>query len=181
MSTATSETRRLWSRRGFTLIEVIGAVAAFVIAFLAGSAAFARLLQQQSTSYHRTLAASAAMLLVDRHVDAITPGSGDFAAKNADILDTISPVSNLQFQGDDYKAGDDVYMFKTAAGGYTADELKSYRPLVLTVSADDAPETDSAIRWRQLSVWQGNPELVAANKPATLHFLTRFLIPYQYK
>jgi len=35
MSMATSETRRLWSRRGFTLIEVIGAVAAFVIAFLA--------------------------------------------------------------------------------------------------------------------------------------------------
>jgi prepilin-type N-terminal cleavage/methylation domain-containing protein len=59
MSTAISDPRRRWARRGFTLIEVIGAVAAFTIAFLAGSAAFARLLQQQNTTYHRTLAASA--------------------------------------------------------------------------------------------------------------------------
>jgi len=48
-------------RHGFTLIEVIGATAAFVIAFLAGTAAFTRLLQHEMANYHRGLAGIAAI------------------------------------------------------------------------------------------------------------------------
>lgn len=48
-------------RHGFTLIEVIGATAAFVIAFLAGTAAFTRLLHHEMANYHRALAGELAI------------------------------------------------------------------------------------------------------------------------
>ncbi len=48
-------------KHGFTLIEVIGATAAFVIAFLAGTAAFTRLLHHEIANYHRAQAGIAAI------------------------------------------------------------------------------------------------------------------------
>lgn len=177
MSTAISDPRRRWARRGFTLIEVIGAVAAFTIAFLAGSAAFARLLQQQNTTYHRTLAASAAMLLTDWHVDKNSPGAGDFIASTTDILDPVGSVSNVQFKGEDYAVGDAVRVFKPTVTGIDDQALATYRSLIITVSPASSPEADSTMEWRQVTFWQGHADNVLANKPTTLHFLARFLIP----
>lgn len=188
MSTATSDMRRRWAAHGFTMIEVIGAVAAFVIAFLAGSAAFARLLQQQSTTYHRTLSAAAAMLLTDWHVDQACPGPNGFVDDVVDtsptaidltkVLIKVTATSNLEFRGDDYAAGDTVCVFKTANVGNIADKaLLTYRPLIVTVSPASSPETDSGMRWCQLSFWHGQAENVLANKPTTMLFLTRFLVP----
>ncbi len=177
MSMAISDPRRRWARRGFTLIEVIGAVAAFTIAFLAGSAAFARLLQQQTTTYHRTLAASAAMLLTDWHVDKNCPGTGDFLTSTTDILDPAGSVSNVEFKGEDYSSGDAVRVFKTSVAGIDDKALATYRSLIVTVSPAATPEADSTMEWRQVTFWQGRADNVLVNKPTTLHFLARFLIP----
>lgn len=51
-------------RNGFTLIEVIGASAAFIIAFLAGTAAFTKLLHYEMANYHRVLAGIAAVRML---------------------------------------------------------------------------------------------------------------------
>lgn len=180
MSTVTSNLRLGRFQRGFTLIEVIGATAAFIIAFLAGSAAFARLLQQQTTTYNRTLAAAAAMLLTDWHVDKNSPGGGDFLSSTTDILDEPVSVSNVVFRGDDYTAGDEVRVFKTTSVADVGDDaLKTYRSLVLTVSAASATETEGTIQmqWRQVTFWQGSADGVRNNRPATLYFLARYLIP----
>jgi len=50
------------SKNGFTLIEVIGAMAAFTIAFLAGVAAFTKLYQTSVINYQRTLAGIGAIM-----------------------------------------------------------------------------------------------------------------------
>lgn len=184
MSTPTGIEPRLGRfRRGFTLIEVIGATAAFIIAFLAGSAAFARLLQQQTTTYHRTLSAAAAMLLTDWHVDKNSPGGGDFLTSTSDILDEPASVSNVTFRGDDYAAGDEVRVFKTTGVTDVGDDaLKTYGSLVITVSAPSATETAGSIQmqWRQVTFWQGSTEGVRSNRPTTVHFLARYLVPDQH-
>lgn len=167
-------------RRAFTLIEVIGATAAFIIAFLAGSAAFARLMQQQATTYNRTLAAAAAMLLTDWHADKNTPGHADFLASTTDILDDPGSVDKVEFRGDDYSTGDAVRVFKSGSVPDVADEaLKTYGSLVITVSDAAADETEGSlqIRWRQVSFWMGSVDAVRANSPTTVHFLSRYLIP----
>jgi prepilin-type N-terminal cleavage/methylation domain-containing protein len=189
MSTAISDPRRRWARRGFTLIEVIGAVAAFTIAFLAGSAAFARLLQQQTTTYHRTLAASAAMLLTDWHVDKNSPGTDGFLVSTTDILDapgtdTLFDNRNLQFSNEDGSStaadADVVRVFKPSVSGFDDRALATFRSLVITVSPPSATEADSTMTWRQVTFWQGHAENVLLKKPTTLHFLARFLIPDQH-
>lgn len=192
MSTPISEPRRIRLRIGFTLIEVVGAVAAFTIAFLAGSAAFARLLQQQNTSYQRTLAASAAMLVADWNVDKRVKGAGaGFLNNTADLLEppggtpateTLKDNTHLHFQGDDAGKDDTIRVFRKAVLGYENKELETYQSLVLTVSPvsldeSSAPGGIALIRWRQVTFWQGRAEDVRVPRAATMHYLARYLIP----
>ena len=164
------------SKRGFTLIEVVGACAAFTIAFLAGSAAFARLLQQQTVNYHRTLASAAAMLLADWHVDA---GSGAFLGNTSPLLDAITPGPQVKFKGADYITGDSMYVFKP-----TVSLTSVYASLIITVSPQSAQETpnvpgeaDEKMTWRQLTFWYGSPNKVQASGPCSVEYIGRYLVP----
>lgn len=53
------------SRFAFTLVEVIASIGIFAIAFLVGASAISAFLLKQEENYQRTVASSAAMLIVD--------------------------------------------------------------------------------------------------------------------
>lgn len=180
------------SSHAFTLVEVVGALAAFTIAFLAGSAAFARLLQQQTVNYHRSLGAAAAMLLTDWHCDA---GDGDDFLANtayapADVVGSppIRPLQRLagpgqaRFRGSDWSAGDSVCVFLDQAkdGPDEALDLRLYRGLIVTVSRPGQPEADSRMRWRQLTFWYGDRQAVRDGKRVSLEYVGRYLVPDQW-
>ena len=170
-------------RRGFTLVEVIGAVTAFTIAFLAGSAAFARLLQQQTVNYHRSLGSAAAMLLTDWHVDAnngndlvtnIADGTPDPVVTSKPLYRLPSIGGQVRFKNADYVAGDDVCVFHAAASGH---DLRLYGSLVVTISPPSAREADSLLTWRQMTMWYGSVEGVLNNRSTSLEFVGRYLVP----
>jgi len=178
------------SRRAFTLVEVIGALAAFTIAFLSGSAAFARLLQQQTVNYHRSLGAAAAMLLTDWHADA--NDTDDFLTNTAyEPADPIAtpparPLQRLsgpglaQFKGGDWQPATDricVFLDRVQDGPDPVIDLKLYRGLIVTVSPPGTGESDSRIRWRQLTFWYGDRAAVRDGKQVSLDFVGRYLVP----
>lgn len=166
------------SARGFTLIEVIGAVFAFVIAFLAGSATFARLLQQQNLNYQRTLAASAAMLLVDWHAD---HAAGDFEQNTVSAADAplraVSPAGAVDFRGGDRQASDALYAFRATAGTAGSVDLSLYGSLVVALSQPSPQESDAHLVWRQLSFYYGSLKAVEGPGRASLDFVGRYLVP----
>lgn len=162
------------SARGFTLIEVVGATFAFSIAFLSGSAAFARLLQQETVSYHRTLGASAAMLLTDWHVD---KGAGGFLGHTTGVNDPLRTITlgpNIVFKGGDPDAADTYCLFNQSADSV---DLKLYGQLLVAVSAPGAREADSHIAWRQLTFYYASTTAVTGAKPCTLESVGRYLVP----
>jgi hypothetical protein len=167
-------------RRAFTLIEVVGAMAAFTIAFLAGSAAFARLLQQQTVNYHRSLGSAAAMLLTDWHVDAndadsFLDNTSDLAVNPSRPLLRLGAVgTKVRFRGADYHSSDAVCVFNPSADNV---DLKIYGSLIVTVSVASSREADSHLTWRQVTLWYGSAAGVQANKPTSLEYVGRYLVP----
>lgn len=155
-------------------------MAAFTIAFLAGSAAFARLLQQQTVNYHRSLGSAAAMLLTDWHVDANDADSFLDNVSNTGV-DPLKPLqrlasvgSKVRFRGADYHASDETCVFNPSADGI---DLKLYGSLIVTISATSNREADSHLTWRQMTLWYGSASGVQANKPTSLEYVGRYLVP----
>jgi len=166
--------------QAFTLIEVVGAMAAFTVAFLAGSAAFARLLQQQTVNYHRSLGSAAAMLLTDWHVDA-SNGSSFLDNTSNTAVDSTKPLLRLgtvgakvRFREADYHPGDAVCVFNPSANNV---DLKIYGSLIVTMSVPSRQEADSRLTWRQVTMWYGSATGVQANQPASLEYVGRYLVP----
>lgn len=87
------------SRRGFTLVEVLAAVGAFTIAFLAGFAAIGTFMLRQDHNFQRTQAAAAAMFLSEWHANWVTRPSATAAASGARprFGDSDTPVPTAGF------------------------------------------------------------------------------------
>jgi hypothetical protein len=155
-------------------------MAAFTIAFLAGSAAFARLLQQQTVNYHRSLGSAAAMLLTDWHVDAndadsfLDNVSNTAADPSKPLLRLASVGGKVRFRGADYHASDEVCVFNPSADSV---DLKIYGSLIVTISAASNREADSHLTWRQMTMWYGSAAGVRGNKPTSLEYVGRYLVP----
>lgn len=172
------------NRRAFTLIEVLAAVGAFTIAFLAGFAAIGTFMLRQDMNYQRTQAAAAAQFLAEWHTNKVIAAAGpprpEFCspsgtASGATLAD--SPLilawaenltnvrDNLKFKGGDFVwTTDKVFVFNDncSVGGKTiAAHGFGMRNLIVTVSpvvleTAVPPETFGSIPFRQVSFWYGS-------------------------
>lgn len=174
------------SRSGFTLIEILCAMGAFILVFLTGSGGLMRLMMTQTINQQRTVAASAAMLLADWHTTKSVAASGvndfetDIDGTIADVIGgtgTVSTLTNVKWRGTKPDSTEKVYTFKTsaAAGPYALADLNAYQQLIFTVStsAGDA----SSMNFQVVSFWYGDPLSATTNTSDTFEFLGSYLMP----
>jgi prepilin-type N-terminal cleavage/methylation domain-containing protein len=127
------------SNKGFTLIEVLAAVGAFTIAFLAGFAAIGTFMLKQDMNYQRTVAAGAAAFLSEWHAnktlqstgasrprfgDSDSPIPASFSASGSILKLAIkkgsSNLNHITFKGGDARTPsdallDDLFVFETGS------------------------------------------------------------------
>jgi type II secretory pathway pseudopilin PulG len=181
------------NKSAFTLIEVLAAVGAFTIAFLAGFAAIGTFMIKQDAAYQRTIAATAAMLLADQHLrytgsltaaQAALPASGSMTQRAIaganPLLVAASPTATITKRGGDFVTGDKYFVF--AAGTITDPTLNSaqfdlseYQALVITTSATVADT--AGVYQTQANFWYGSRDDILSNKATTIEFLGRYLLP----
>lgn len=187
------------TKSGFTLVEVIAAVGAFTIAFLAGFAAIGTFMIRQDMNYQRTLAASAAMFLAEWHTNKVISS----AAPRPDLIGTASGsalviawpkgsanLSNITFKGGDKNemnsSTDHLFVFNqtsiTDATGNTIDSSAfayGMRDLIVSMPAAASTEASNLPPVRQVSFWFGSRADVlaaSASSKTTVEFLGRYLI-----
>jgi hypothetical protein len=177
-------------QNGFTLIEIIGSVSAFTIAFLAGTSAFAILYKHQMVSTQRSISASAAMLIMDWHArkEVSDLGSG-LIANTADLLWKIPGRENVlsnecvRFVGGDADDDDVVFVFRsTSVPDLTDQQIKIYGNMIITVSKRSSaeiasPDGNRVVFWREMTMWSGSVQRFLNNEHSNVHFLSRYLLP----
>jgi prepilin-type N-terminal cleavage/methylation domain-containing protein len=148
-------TRANVNLNGFTLVEVVAALGAFAIAFLAGFAAIGALMIRQDINYRATVAASAATIFLKKD------GSKGFdAAYAVDYLTSYAIPAGTRFRGypvSETSPSGAIYTFKT--GTINNVSLGEYRSVLVTNPAG------------KLMFWYGAPEEIEAARAATLDYL----------
>lgn len=192
-------------RSGFTLIEVLAAMGAFLLVFLTGSGGLMRLMQAQTANQQRAIAASAAMLLADWHS---TVSAGSPHAFESDIYDagnthtianpstyTVGTLTNIRFRGATPDPAEHVYTFplttsiypaaKVGTAGHFAQpaptlplKLDAYQQLVFTVTPS-IQEPGSGMKFQVVTFWYGDPSSAISNGSDTFLFLASYLMPDQ--
>jgi type II secretory pathway pseudopilin PulG len=172
---------------GFTLVEVVAALGAFAIAFLAGFAAIGALMIRQDINYRATVAASAAMLLIQKATLADTAATVETEAlNNAALLMTSKTYKTtgpnvkdgMKYRGFPVSDAADIisgttnlltvaYTFKTPgfappppAGFTDTADLAEYRPIIMT-----------PIPGKKMLFWYGAPEEIENDRATTLDYL----------
>ena len=145
--------------RAFTLVEVVAALGAFSIAFLAGFAAIGSLMIRQDINYRATVAGSAAMLLLRND----TAPTVNTVLRDA-IMNSLTVPPLTRFRGypvtDTAPAdGSPIYTFTATTTAINNGIWTEYRPILMS---------DNGSR---MSFWYGAPEEIEANRAATLDFL----------
>lgn len=115
---------RTAERSGFTLVEVIASIGIFAVAFLIGASAISSFMLKQEESFQRTVAASAAMLLVD-HCYRIGPPNATATGPNltGGVSGVLKPAhstwwSKIRFKGGPKEAigpSDHCFVFDRSA------------------------------------------------------------------
>lgn len=191
------------SKSGFTLIEVLAAVGAFTIAFLAGFATIGTFMIRQDMNYQRTQAAAAAQFLTEWHTNKVITaaagsrpdfiGSASGAAASYPLQMPWSKASNevktyVTYKGGDMAKGTDELFIFSDDCTLGAKTLKNHgfgmRHLIVTVSppiseAQSGTETFGAITFRQISFWYGSKSdilALSASAKTTIEFLGRYMI-----
>lgn len=194
------------TKSGFTLIEVLAAVGAFTIAFLAGFAAIGTFMIKQDMNYQHTVAASTAMLLAEYHINQNNKAAGlgsDLPTNLTPLLDAV-PAGNKPYitpkgGGISTWTGQNLYVFKTAVvndglptatsldlttnspTGYDFTNLTISIPATATTATGGTSDIDHKIPWRKISLWYGSPSdvvaAVDASHKTTIEFLGSYVIP----
>jgi prepilin-type N-terminal cleavage/methylation domain-containing protein len=145
------------ARSGFTLVEIVAALGAFSIAFLAGFAAIGALMIRQDINYRATVAGSAAMMFLKKN-----DTKGYDAVYVGNYMNSYAIPTGTKFRG--YPVADaapsgNLFTFKT--GTVNGVELAEYRAVLMTVGGG------------KLSFWYGAPEEIEAtpSRATTLDFL----------
>lgn len=189
---------------GFTLVEVVAAMGAFTVAFLAGFAAIGTFMIRQDMNYQRTVASAAVMLIADRHAhhSAQLSATSAAAATQSSLreicigssathayLQYVTPtMSKVRFKGGDMdKINDKIFVFRTGAikdplmvdpvgsASPARVNLNDYQNIIVTMSVPNT-EADSGIDFTQVSLWYGYREDLINNVDTTVEFLGRFLV-----
>jgi hypothetical protein len=150
---------RAQARTGFTLVEIVAALGAFSIAFLAGFAAIGALMIRQDINYRSTVAGSAAILLLRND-------SG--TTMNTTLRDAVmvrkSVPAGTKFRGYPVAdtppaAGSDIYTFTSSTAVVKNGVWSEYRAVLMTDTGSRA------------TFWYGAPEEIEADRSTTLDFL----------
>jgi hypothetical protein len=182
--------RHRYSHNAFTLIEIIGSVSAFTIAFLAGTSAFAILLKHQMISTQRSISAAAAMFIMDWHAKKEVSAVGSGLVVNiSDLLyaipgrETVKLNGNINYFGGDADDDDRIMLFKSnGIPGISEKELLLYDDIFITLSSRStaecaSPDGNRSINWREMTMWSGSKKRISGFEDTNVQFLSRYLIP----
>jgi hypothetical protein len=169
----------------FTLVEIVAALGAFSIAFLAGFAAIGALMIRQDINYRHTVAASMATLLLKDSAD------WNKSKLNATTLGTLyktepnnGMVKGCKFRGypiqinattvsiplDSSNTDVPIYYLKDKADLPAGFDFEEYRPILVTKLKDIVASNPQA-----LAFWYGAPDVVAVDQSTTLDFLGAYI------
>jgi type II secretory pathway pseudopilin PulG len=186
------------SRGGFTLIEILCAMGAFILVFLTGSGGLMRLMMTQTNNQQRTVAASAALLLADWHTSKYISAPASFLTNISDVVDptptgTVAGMTNnwgatlsdkkKHWRGELPDGSEKVYTFKTsaAAGPYALADLAAYQQIIVTVS--DKPidvstaEPTTGMKFHVVTFWYGDKTSAMTNISDRFEHLGSYLMP----
>lgn len=169
--------------RAFTLVEIVAALGAFSIAFLAGFAAIGALMIRQDINYRSTVAASAAMLFLrEGKTKAYDPTDVNFEVKFMSVAGGYAIPDNTLFRG--YPVSLPALTPGTTYPGVDSKKIYTFKNGLVDING----ATDSAGKFVDLSeyravlwtkvasvnkliFWYGAPEEIEAGRATTLDFL----------
>ena len=177
----------MFPKSGFTLIEILAAMGAFILVFLAGSAGLMRLMQTQTLNQQRTVAASAAMLLADWHASK-SPHSEDDAINDiygaGNLLQTVcvpAAMPAVKWRGATVGMQMVSYFNPSVVGPPYSLDLTAYKNIIVTVPFSSQLEVATGMYFQKVNFWYGDQaSLFPANVPDTFYFLGSYHIPSQY-
>lgn len=184
------------NRSGFSLIEILVAMGAFILVFLTGSGGLMRLMMQQTNNQQSTIAASAAMMLADWHATialAALPTIKDIPTTlttGSNIIATVSPCTtasikaSVKFKGSAPDSGETFYTFKSTAvwpNTTPTIDLSAYGNLCFSLTPAAAGSTGS-MKFRVITFWYGDPTSISTATVVadTFVFVGRYLLPESY-
>lgn len=162
--------------RAFTLVEIVAALGAFAIAFLSGFAAIGALMIRQDINYRSTVAASAAMLFVQKSVTEVNALTNATALMDEHIggipADTRFRGYPVAPEGTPLSAADlildnKIFTFKTVSPLPGSLPLTEYRPIIMTRIRVGTTGPAGG----RMVFWYGAPEEVEAGRATTLDYL----------
>lgn len=192
------------NRSGFSLIEILVAMGAFILVFLTGSGGLMRLMMQQTNNQQSAVAASAAMLIADWHATLamadLSTTAMAFKRVDQTITDSTyklaqytghiaSDLSAIKFKGAKPESVDEFYYFNQSGlvrypGRTTAElSLTSYRNLVFSLSTASAVVGTSGTgtsKFRVATFWYGDYQSAVTPVADTYVFVGRYLIPESF-
>jgi len=184
------------SRAGFTLIEILASMGAFILVFLTGSAGLMRLMQTQTINQQRTVAASAALLLTDWHATKSPLSENQFLN---DITGAPTPIAtmvgvpswpgssntpnSIKWKGlrlDLIAPSGLLLYFMPTATSPTGEvlDLTAYKDILFSVS-DQKTDWSSGMTFHAVSFWQGDPASTLPTSVDTFYYLGTYIIPNQ--
>jgi type II secretory pathway pseudopilin PulG len=188
------------SRSGFTLIEILCAMGAFILVFLTGSGGLMRLMMTQTTNQQRTVAASAALLLADWHAAksvAVAPAASNFETNVLDFAThnvtypTVSSLTSMWPASDTDKkkfwrgplphGTENIYTFMTSTAllgaPYAATlDLAAYQQIIFTITTPSTADA-TGMKFHVVTFWYGDPVSTTTNIADRFEFLGSYLMP----